>query len=74
MTFKLNKEIIFQLITEFNSTISSFPKSRDEILSTLILQIPEITCSSEEWYDFNQDIRDNIINRVKRTLTSFPPL
>jgi hypothetical protein len=70
MTFKLNKEIIFQLIEEFDIALSRSRKSRDEIFSTLVLQNPEITCTSEEWDNFSQEIRDSIISRVKKTLTA----
>jgi hypothetical protein len=70
MAFILNKEIVFQLVEEFDLALSNSRKSRDEIFNTLVSQNPEITCSSDEWEDFSQDIKDSIINRVKKTLSS----
>ncbi|MCE5285844.1 MAG: hypothetical protein LLG02_08360 [Pelosinus sp.] len=70
MAFILNKEIIFQLIEEFDLALANSRKSRDEIFSTLVSQNPEITCSSDEWDDFSQDIKDSILNRVKNTLSN----
>lgn len=74
MSFKLNKEITFELIEEFDIALSRSRKSRDEIFRTLVAQNPEITCSSEEWNNFSLDVKDSIINRVKKTLRSFSPL
>jgi hypothetical protein len=74
MNFKLNKEITFQLIEEFDIALSQSRKSRDEIFRTLVSQNPEITCSSEEWNNFSTDVKDSIINRVKKTLQSFTSL
>jgi hypothetical protein len=70
MAFILNKEIVFQLIEEFDLALSNSRKGRDEIFSTLVLQNPEITCSSDEWDNFSQDIKESIINRVKKTLSN----
>lgn len=74
MNFKLNKEITFELIEEFDFALSRSRKSRDEIFRTLVSQNPEITCSSEEWNTFSLDVKDSIINRVKKTLRSFASL
>ncbi|MCE5284342.1 MAG: hypothetical protein LLG02_00620 [Pelosinus sp.] len=74
MNFKLNKEITFQLVEEFDIALSHSRKSRDEIFRTLVSQNPEITCSSEEWNAFSLDVKDSIINRVKKTLRSFSSL
>lgn len=70
MAFILNKEIVFELIEEFDLALSNSRKSRDEIFSTLVLQNPEITCSSDEWDGFSQDIKASIISRVKKTLSN----
>lgn len=70
MAFTLNKEIVFQLIEEFDLALANSRKSRDEIFSTLVMQNPEITCSSDEWDNFSQDIKESIISRVRKTLSN----
>lgn len=70
MTSKLNKEIVFQLVEEFDLVLSRSRKTRDEIFQTLVTQNPEITCSSEEWNHFSPEIQESILYRVKKTLSN----
>lgn len=70
MTSKLNKEIVFQLVEEFDLVLSRSRKTRDEIFQTLVTQNPEITCSSEEWNQFSPEIQESILYRVKKTLSN----
>ena len=66
----LNKAIIFQLVEELGIVLSHSGKSRDEIINILVFRHPEITSSEEDWENFSQEIQDNIISRIKNTLTS----
>ena len=66
----LNKAIIFQLVEELVIVVSHSGKSRDEILNMLVFQHPEIISTKEEWENFSQESQDNIVNRIRNTLTS----
>lgn len=70
MNLKLNKAIIFLLVEELGIATSRSGNSRDEILNLLVLQHPEITCSKEDWENFSQEVKDNIVSRIKETLTT----
>lgn len=70
MNSNLNKEVINELIDEFHFAFIHSEKSHDEIFKGLISQHPEITYPLEEWNDLNQETKEHIINRAKRSLTT----
>ena len=63
-----NKEIVNILIDEFYIALSHSTKDTNEFFAELVLQNPEIVSSTDEWHNFSQEIKDNVIRRIKNTL------
>lgn len=70
MNFKLNKEIVSQVISEFDYAFTHSKKNRDDLFRELISQNPEITYSSEDWSTLSQETKDSIIDRIKNSLNT----
>ena len=67
---EFNKAIMFQIVDEIGRATSCSGKSRDEIINILTLQHPEIICSEDDWNEMNQETQENIVRRIKETITS----
>jgi hypothetical protein len=70
MILDFNKAIMFQLVGEIGEAVSHSGKSRDEILNILVQYNPELRYTKKDWENFNQETKNNIINRMVRTLNS----
>lgn len=67
---RLNKDIVNILLDEIFASLAHSSKNTNDFFNALVLQNPEITSSSDEWNSFGQEVKDNIIRKVKYTLIS----
>jgi hypothetical protein len=70
VTSSINTSIFHLCVDELARTVSHSGKSTNEILNALAASHPEITYDEEDWNEINQEIKDQIVLRVKRTLSS----
>lgn len=68
MILEFNKAIMFQVVGEIGEAVSHSGKSRDEILNILVQYNPELKYTKKDWENFNQETKNNIINRIKSSL------
>ena len=70
MEKRLNKKLIFSLVTELEESASRTKNSIRRTIDSLANMHPEIMFSREELDQLSPEIQDGIIKRIRRTLKS----
>jgi len=70
MKLNLNKAIINSLVLEFAEAVSRSHSSRDVFLRTIANSHPEITYSQEDWDNIDEDVKEKILARIRKTLVA----
>lgn len=70
MRLKLNKLVMFSLVSELLDATTRSGKSRDKILRDLANSHPEITYTPDEWEHIPDDTKEKILDRIRKTLNA----
>ncbi|MBP2643658.1 MAG: hypothetical protein H6Q67_1545 [Firmicutes bacterium] len=70
MADKLTKSIIFSLSEEFEKAVFRSRKRPRDIIRALPTLHPEVFSNPNEWVNLNQNTRNVILTRIRRTLNS----